>query len=101
MTGTGQGVDLDYTLYVFADSSVMATCQVGDGFAQVTGVSLFRSNQAGAAGGGCSIRWDVDTATAGWWDFVVNPARTSMTATYHDVGSQYDARNFTFTCAKS
>lgn len=92
-----------YDRYLFADGSVMTSCDIVDGATSYSGESLFRAQAVGAATGQCLVTYDVDSGagTGGFWA-LTHPAgdQLAVSARYTDATSASHGRVIPLTCSR-
>lgn len=96
---SGTSFSLNHDVYAFTDGSVMASCQVGGSLAESTGVSFFKAIQNGSVTGACSVTFDADLASTGYWRFEISQDHAHSVATYNDSGSANDRRQYSIVCS--
>lgn len=97
--GPTAAVGLSHDRYVYADGSVMAFCYVYDASATYSNLSMYKSGQFGASDGGCSVFYDVDANTSGFWSFSTTTTAESV-VTYRDQSSQQNGYRAIIACTE-
>jgi hypothetical protein len=60
---------------------------MSDSSSQSTGIEYWRASETGAQTANCSVTFDVDTPSSGWFEFRNDGVERTI---YHDTGSVYD-----------
>lgn len=97
-TGGGFGLNITHLVYVFADGSVMTTCEISGGIDSNSAFRLFRAEDSGAALAMCTVTWDMDASSGGYWTFQTNTTRSTSTARYTDPNSADNGKTFPVDC---
>lgn len=95
--GNAAGVEFGYEFYKFTDGSVMASCEVNDGAASYSTMAMYKASMNGAHSGLCTLVYDVDTSSAGFWKFTLSGDYAH--AEYVDSGSPNNGRIISTLCA--
>lgn len=83
-----------YTIWVYTSGDKFINCSVTGASHQSTEVALYRADQVGADTDACSLTFDIETNSGGYWEFESNGS--SRTATYHDAGASVDGYVLSF-----
>lgn len=79
-----------YETVTYTSGDRFVYCEVGGTGASFGASFIYQASQTGADNGACSVVADVDTATAGWWNFTSPTTGSSLTIRYNDPGSASD-----------
>ena len=99
-TAGATSLALDHTTYVMTDESIVTTCSVENGLAEISGINLFTVDQAGAATAGCELVLDLDGASSGYFTFDMNPQRSMSKVVYRDAVSPYNGSTASIACVR-
>lgn len=82
-----------YQIATYSTGDTAVNCSISTAVAAYTGLSIYKAGTPGATTHSCTVGYDVDTATAGYWVFTSN---ASTTAVYNDSGSASNGLTITF-----
>lgn len=94
-SSTASGLTFTYRLLKYSTGDVYVTCAVHDSSATFSNSAMYLSGQGGATAGGCTLVYDVDTSSSGYWKF--ETSGSSSLLTYTDPGSTRDGTTHTYT----
>lgn len=84
--------DFIYRTNLFANGARFVECEVSDASSSHSASALYSAAQVGATTGHCSLFYDVDTPSAGYWVFTLSP----LQAQYNDGGSASNLQVVTY-----
>lgn len=82
-----------YKVISYQNGDVWTVCSISDNSTTTTMTQFYKSTQTGALNAACTLTYDLDSATAGFWNFT---ATTNVTAVYNDTGSASDGTTVTY-----
>lgn len=88
------GITLKHNVVTYSTGDKFVYCSIGDNLNQYSSSIVYRSVQTGAMTEGCLLTYDIDTASAGFWNFSVNSG--VRTAVYNDSVSSSNGTTVTF-----
>ena len=94
-SGSHSGLIFIYQAIVYSTGDAQITCAISNTLDTFSNTVVYKSTQTGAQTGGCSLTYDVDAATSGYWTFIVTSG-PSASMTYHDTGSASDGTVINF-----
>ena len=86
-TTYGISVYAEYQIVGYSNGDKMVTCSMSNLQFESTGSAYWRASQNSAQQASCSVTFDVDTPTGGWFEFRNDGGERAI---YHDLGSPYD-----------
>lgn len=88
--GSGTSVNYQYQSVLTTSGDRFITCSVQVAAAQYTNTVFYKSTQAGAVSGSCSVYFDLDGASSGSWNFTPSQVR------YVDATSGHNGYTYSF-----
>lgn len=86
--GDLSGWAFSHAIVEFTSGSALVTCEVGNGGISITQTVLYDASQQGASTLGCSVVFDENNASFGWWKFTHDQGVSQVV--YHDSDSTFD-----------
>lgn len=92
----GSGVTLTYQYQnaTYANGDHIITCSISSSLGEYSHTQLFKPSAPGALNGFCSVGYDVDGLSSGYWIFTSSGGVNK--AVYNDVGSAHNNYTYTF-----
>jgi len=84
--------------YIFPDGGMMTECLFNDGALSTSSFALYHSGSSDTAN--CALTRDLDTASAGFWNYNLNATRTSSVVLYEDPASPRHLSRYTVPCTR-
>lgn len=75
-----------YYTALFTNGVRYTSCEITDTLNGYSSSTFYAAGQLGVTTGHCSVVYDIDTGTGGYWTFQMSPPQ----AQYHDIGSASD-----------
>jgi hypothetical protein len=84
------GANFYYQVTAYSDGAKLVTCEISDAGNTFGSTRYWRAGTVGASQDFCSLVYDIDTFSSGYWEFI------NRVVTYRDVGSASNGVGFTY-----
>ena len=83
-----------YQGVTYSTGDVFVRCEISDNISSFSTSNFYKSTQSGASNYSCVLTFDVDTASAGFWQFTFTSG--TKKAVYSDTGSGSNGSTLTY-----